>query len=129
MLTVVGGVCGRYIRVTQGKVTREVNDLDTLRFMMVLLKEIRIKVMNDETKRLRDHHPVRRVLGSPSWCWSDGLCVCQESGIDMEIDPIMHMYHMLENFLPPGFMEKEEIDKKTVRSGRGGFGWDSAGEG
>lgn len=51
-------------------------------------------------------------------------CVCQESGIDMEIDPIMHMYHMLENFLPPGFMEKEEIDKKTVR-----WVWNSAGEG
>lgn len=31
-------VRARYIRVTQGKVTREVNDLDTLRFMMLLLK-------------------------------------------------------------------------------------------
>jgi dynein heavy chain, axonemal len=69
-----------YIRVTQGKVIREVTDLDTLRSMMYLLKEVRTK----------------------------------ESGIDMEIDPIMNMYHMLENFLPPGFMEKEEIDKKTV---------------
>jgi hypothetical protein len=69
-----------YIRVTMGKLTRDVNDLDTLRFMMLLLKEVRIR----------------------------------ESGIDMEIDPIMNMYHMLENFLPAGFMEKEEIDKKTV---------------
>ena len=71
-----------YIRVTNGKLTRDVNDLDTLRFMMLLLKEVRVR----------------------------------ESGVDMEIDPIMNMYHMLENFLPAGFMEKEEIDKKTVRS-------------
>jgi len=71
-----------YIRVTMTKLARDVNDLDTLRFMMLLLKEVRAK----------------------------------ESGIDMEIDPIMAMYHMLENFLPAGFMEKEEIDKKTVRS-------------
>jgi dynein heavy chain len=39
----------------------------------------------------------------------------KESGMDSEMEPIMNMYHMLEHFLPPGFMEKEEIDKKTVR--------------
>jgi dynein heavy chain len=38
----------------------------------------------------------------------------RESGIDMEIAPIMEMYHMLEHNLPSGFMEKSEIDKKTV---------------
>ncbi len=32
----------------------------------------------------------------------------------MEINPIMDMYRMLESYLPPGFMEKEEIDKKTI---------------
>jgi len=32
----------------------------------------------------------------------------------MEINPIMDMYRMLESYLPAGFMEKEEIDKKTV---------------
>ena len=37
-----------------------------------------------------------------------------ESGIEMEINPIMDMYQMLEYYLPAGFMEKEEIDKKTV---------------
>jgi len=38
----------------------------------------------------------------------------RESGIDMEINPIMNMYQILEYYLTPGFMEKEEIDKKTV---------------
>lgn len=40
----------------------------------------------------------------------------KESGMDSEMEPIMNMYHMLEHFLPPGFMEKEEIDKKTVQA-------------
>lgn len=69
-----------YIRQTTSKLARDVVDLENLKSMMALLKEVRTK----------------------------------ESGIDMEIDPIMNMYHMLENFLPAGFMEKEEIDKKTV---------------
>jgi len=38
----------------------------------------------------------------------------KESCIEMEISPIMAMYQMLEYYLPPGFMGKEEIDKKTV---------------
>lgn len=63
-----------------GKLTRKVEDLDSLRFMMNLLREVREK----------------------------------ESSIDMEINPIMDMYQMLECYLPSGFMEKEEIDKKTV---------------
>jgi len=69
-----------YVRMTTGKLQRKVEDLDSLRFMMNLLKEVREK----------------------------------ESGIELEIGPIMDMYQMLEYYLPPGFMEKEEIDKKTV---------------
>jgi len=38
----------------------------------------------------------------------------RESSIDMEINPVMDMYRMLEHYLPQGFMDKEEIDKKTV---------------
>ena len=69
-----------YIRTTNGKLVREVVDLDTLRFIMRLLVDVREK----------------------------------ESSMDMEINPIMDMYRMLESYLPAGFMEKEEIDKKTV---------------
>lgn len=63
-----------------GKLARIVDDLDSLRFMMKLLIEIREK----------------------------------ESSIDLEIDPVMDMYQMLEYYLPSGFMDKEEIDKKTM---------------
>ena len=63
-----------------GKLTRKVEDLDSLLFMMNLLREVREK----------------------------------ESSIDMEIMPIMDMYQMLEYYLPSGFMDKEEIDKKIV---------------
>ena len=69
-----------YIRMTMGKLSRKVEDLDSLGFMMQVLKEVREK----------------------------------ECSIDMDIDPIMDMYRMLELHLPSGFMEKEEIDKKTV---------------
>ena len=63
-----------------GKLTRKVEDLDSLRFMMNLLKEVRSK----------------------------------ESSIDMEMNPVMDMYNLLENYLPSDFMDKDEIDKKTV---------------
>lgn len=63
-----------------GKLSRKVEDIDSLGFMMNVLREIREK----------------------------------ECSIDMEINPIMDMYRLLENHLPSGFMEKEEIDKKTV---------------
>ncbi len=66
--------------MSMGKLARKVDDLDSLRFMMNLLIEIRQK----------------------------------ESSIDLEIDPIMDMYEMLESYLPSGFMDKEEIDKKTM---------------
>ena len=66
--------------MTNGKLTRKVDDLDSLRFMMNLLIELRAK----------------------------------ESSIDLEIDPVMAMYQMLECYLPSGFMDKEEIDKKTM---------------
>jgi len=69
-----------FIRMTNGKVSREVRDLDTLRFIMKLLADVRER----------------------------------ESSMEMEISPIMDMYRMLESYLPSGFMEKEEIDKKTV---------------
>lgn len=69
-----------FIRVTNGKVLREVADLDSLRFIMRLLVDVRDR----------------------------------ESSMEMEINPMMDMYRMLESYLPSGFMEKEEIDKKTV---------------
>lgn len=69
-----------YTRITVGKLARNVEDLDSLRFMMELLQEIREK----------------------------------ESCIDMEINPIMDMYQMLEFYLPSGFMDKDEIDKITM---------------
>ena len=69
-----------FIRMTTGKVQREVSDLDSLRFMMRLLVDVRER----------------------------------ESSMEMEINPIMDMYRMLESYLPAGFMDKDEIDKKTV---------------
>lgn len=63
-----------------GRLTRKVEDLDSLRFMMDLLMEVREK----------------------------------EPSVEMEINPVMDMYQMLEHNLPSGFMDKEEIDKKTV---------------
>lgn len=69
-----------YTRMTMGRLTRKVEDLDSLRFMMDLLMEVREK----------------------------------EPSIEMEINPVMDMYQMLEHNLPSGFMDKEEIDKKTV---------------
>jgi hypothetical protein len=38
----------------------------------------------------------------------------RESGIDMEIDPILDMYTMLERYLPENFINKEEMDQKDV---------------
>lgn len=35
--------------------------------------------------------------------------------MEKEMDPVLGMYAMLEAFLPPGSMEKEEVDKITVR--------------
>lgn len=69
-----------YMRTTMGKLNREVVDLDSLRFVMNLLKEVRAR----------------------------------ESGINMEITPVLDMYEMLEYYLPEGFMEKEEMDQKSV---------------
>ncbi len=69
-----------YVRVTTGKLRKEVADLDTLRFIMNILKEVRAR----------------------------------ESGIDKEINGILNMYQMLEYHLGPDFVEKGEIDQKTV---------------
>jgi dynein heavy chain len=63
-----------------GKLSRKVDDLDSLRFIMNLLVEIREK----------------------------------ESSIEMEMQPVMDMYQMLEMNLSSNFMDKDEIDKKTV---------------
>lgn len=38
----------------------------------------------------------------------------RESSIEMEIMPILDMYQMLEEFLPGGVMEKEEMDQRSV---------------
>lgn len=69
-----------YFRSTMGKLNRKMIDLDSLRFVMNLLKEVRAR----------------------------------ESGINMEINPVLDMYEMLEYYLPDGFMEKEEMDQKSV---------------
>lgn len=63
-----------------GKLSRKVDDLDSLRFIMNLLVEIREK----------------------------------ETSIEMEMHPIMEIYQMLEINLSPDFMDKDEIDKKTL---------------
>ncbi len=38
----------------------------------------------------------------------------RESGINMEINPVLDMYQLLENYLPAGFMDKHEMDSKSV---------------
>lgn len=38
----------------------------------------------------------------------------RESAIEMEIAPILDMYDMLEHFLPGGYMDKDEMDQKSV---------------
>jgi hypothetical protein len=59
---------------------KKVDSLDSLRFVMSLLKEVRER----------------------------------ESCIEAEIVPILDMYSMLENYLPPGCMDKEEMDLRSV---------------
>ena len=69
-----------YIKTQNTKVTRPVDSLDSLRFVMNTLNEIRHK----------------------------------ESVIENEIRPVMAVYDLLEGFMPPGYMAKEEQDQKTV---------------
>ena len=38
----------------------------------------------------------------------------RESGIDMEIGLVLDTYTMLEYFLPEGYMDKGEIDQRSV---------------
>ena len=38
----------------------------------------------------------------------------RESSIEMEINPIIDMYQMLENYLPGGVVDTEEIDQKDI---------------
>ena len=37
----------------------------------------------------------------------------RESSIEMEITPILDMYQMLDNYLPGGLVDKEEMDMKS----------------
>ncbi|GBG28853.1 Dynein heavy chain 5, axonemal [Hondaea fermentalgiana] len=69
-----------YIRLTHQRVGREVNSLESLRFVMSVLKEVRER----------------------------------ESTIEQEITPILDMYDMLDHYLPPGVVGKEEMDKKGI---------------
>ncbi len=69
-----------YMRTSMVKLNREVDDLDKLRFVMGVLKEIRER----------------------------------ESSIEMEVSPILDMYQMLESYLPGGYMDKDEMDQKSV---------------
>jgi len=69
-----------YIRVTNAKLSIEIDGLDSLRRVMNVLKEIRER----------------------------------ESSIEMEINPILDMYQMLDSYLPDGVVDKEEIDQKSV---------------
>ena len=69
-----------YIRITNNKLHLEVKNLDNLRYVMTVLREIRER----------------------------------ESSIEMEITPILDMYQMLENYLPGGLVDKEEMDQKSV---------------
>ncbi|KAI9980320.1 hypothetical protein PInf_026449 [Phytophthora infestans] len=72
-----------YIRTTTSKLNARVETLDTLRFVMGVLKEVRER----------------------------------ESSIEMELNPIADMYDMLEHYLPGGYMDKEEMDQKSVLRG------------
>ena len=46
---------------------------------------------------------------------SSNLTRCvSHAGISMEMRPIEEMYAMLERNLPSGFMDKSEVDKRTV---------------
>ncbi|OWZ14140.1 Dynein heavy chain, partial [Phytophthora megakarya] len=41
----------------------------------------------------------------------------RESAIEMELNPIADMYDMLEHFLPGGYMDKDEMDQKSILRG------------
>ena len=62
------------------KLSRSVDNLDSLKFVMETLQEIRDK----------------------------------EATIEADIAPIMQMYAMLENYLPSEYMDREEMDQKSV---------------
>lgn len=68
-----------HMRVITNKLSIDVQSLDTLRYVMNVLKEVREK----------------------------------ESSIEMEVSPILDMYTMLEQYLPDGVVDKEEVERKT----------------
>lgn len=69
-----------YMRVITNKLNIPVESLDTLRYVMTVLKEVREK----------------------------------ESSIGMEVSPILDMYLILENYLPGGITDKEELEQKAT---------------
>eukprot|EP01138_Halocafeteria_seosinensis_P007479 gb/GECG01007645.1/.p1 GENE.gb/GECG01007645.1/~~gb/GECG01007645.1/.p1 ORF type:complete len:3314 (+),score=514.53 gb/GECG01007645.1/:1-9942(+) len=69
-----------YMKKGFTKLSRTVDNLDSLKFIMETLEEIRDK----------------------------------EATIEADIAPIMDMYAMLEHYLPSDYMDKEEMDQKSV---------------
>jgi dynein heavy chain, axonemal len=69
-----------YMRVTNNHLSHKVDDLDSLRYLISVLKEVRER----------------------------------ESTIEFEVNPILDMYQMLGDYLPPGCIDQEEMDMKTV---------------
>jgi dynein heavy chain len=69
-----------YMKSSSNKLQRPIVDIDSLRFVMNVLKEIRER----------------------------------ESGIDMEIDPVLDTYKMLDRYLPENFINKDEMDQKDI---------------
>ena len=76
----------KYILLPTGKLTKKVEDLDSLHFMMEVLQEVREK----------------------------------EFSIDVEINPIMDMYHLLEFYLPAVFHGTNKHDMGDECTGQGG---------
>eukprot|EP00937_MAST-01D_sp_MAST-1D-sp2_P000239 g239.t1 len=70
----------QYIAKTSKRLEHKVDDLDSLRFLIGVLKEVRER----------------------------------ESTVEFEIHPVLDMYAMLESYLPPGCIESEEMDQKSV---------------
>ena len=69
-----------YMKSSASKLRRPITDIDSLRFVMNVLKEIRER----------------------------------ESGISMEINPVLDMFSLLENYLPEGFIDQLELDEKSM---------------
>jgi len=73
-------VLADYMKSSASKLRRQIVDIDSLRFVMNVLKDIRER----------------------------------ESGISMEINPVLDMYAMLEFYLPEGYIAQQELDEKSM---------------